>query len=59
MYFKTPGGRWVAAAEDEAGRFFMIDEVGDLYYDSGDPDIGLYAVRRGGGGGSGTAWRGG
>lgn len=35
----------MAAAEDEAGRFFMIDEVGDLYYDSGDPQIGLYAVR--------------
>jgi hypothetical protein len=27
VYFKTPGGRWVAAAEDEQGRFFMIDEV--------------------------------
>ena len=23
----------------------MIDEIGDLYYDSGDPDVGLYAVR--------------
>ncbi|PNW78095.1 hypothetical protein CHLRE_10g464050v5 [Chlamydomonas reinhardtii] len=44
VYFKTPQGRWVAAAEDEQGRFFMIDEVGDLYYDSGDPDIGLYAM---------------
>ncbi|GIL61428.1 hypothetical protein Vafri_15877 [Volvox africanus] len=44
VYFKTPGGRWVAAAEDEQGRFFMIDEVGDLYYDSGNPDIGLYAM---------------
>ncbi|KXZ41595.1 hypothetical protein GPECTOR_375g164 [Gonium pectorale] len=44
FYFKTPGGRWVAAAEDDQGRFFMIDEVGDLYYDSGDPDVGLYAM---------------
>ncbi|EFJ49095.1 hypothetical protein VOLCADRAFT_117417 [Volvox carteri f. nagariensis] len=44
VYFKTPGGRWVAAAEDDQGRFFMIDEVGDLYYDSGDPDVGLYAM---------------
>ncbi|GFR52646.1 hypothetical protein Agub_g15238 [Astrephomene gubernaculifera] len=44
VYFKTPAGRWVAAAEDEQGRFFMIDEVGDLYYDSGDPDVGLYAM---------------
>ena len=44
VYFKTPGGHWVAASEDEDQRLFMIDEVGDLYYDSGDPDIGLYAV---------------
>jgi hypothetical protein len=28
VYFKTAGGNWVAAAEDEAGRLFMIDEVG-------------------------------
>ena len=72
MYFKTPGGNWVAASEDESGRLFMIDQVGtascispsydgahvigpmrfeqqvgDLYYDSGDPEIGLYAVRLG------------
>ena len=44
VYFKTQGGFWVAAAEDESGRLFMIDQVGDLYYDSGDPAIGLYAV---------------
>ena len=44
MYFKTSGGNWVAASEDEDGRLFMIDEIGDLYYDSGEPDIGLYAV---------------
>lgn len=23
---------------------FMIDEIGDLYYDSGNPELGLYAV---------------
>jgi hypothetical protein len=44
VYFKTPGGRWVAASEDDSGRLFMVDEIGDLYYDSGDEDIGLYAV---------------
>lgn len=38
----------MAAAEDEAGRFFMIDEIGDLYYDSGNPEVGMYAVRGGG-----------
>lgn len=44
-YFKTPEGNWVATATDDRGRLFMIDEIGDLYYDSGDPEIGLYAVR--------------
>mmetsp|Transcript_26196 Transcript_26196/g.57226 ORF Transcript_26196/g.57226 Transcript_26196/m.57226 type:complete len:347 (+) Transcript_26196:169-1209(+) len=44
VYFKTAGGNWVGAAEDEQGRLFMIDQVGDLYYDSGDPDIGMYAM---------------
>ena len=47
VYFKTPGGHWVAAAEDKEKRLFMIDEIGDLYYDSGDPDVGLYAVSAG------------
>ena len=28
VYFKTPGGNWVAASEDESGRLFMIDQVG-------------------------------
>lgn len=27
VYFKTPGGNWVAAAKDDAGRLFMIDQV--------------------------------
>eukprot|EP00199_Chlamydomonas_sp_CCMP681_P006596 CAMPEP_0119107874 /NCGR_PEP_ID=MMETSP1180-20130426/12071_1 /TAXON_ID=3052 ORGANISM="Chlamydomonas cf sp, Strain CCMP681" /NCGR_SAMPLE_ID=MMETSP1180 /ASSEMBLY_ACC=CAM_ASM_000741 /LENGTH=286 /DNA_ID=CAMNT_0007093421 /DNA_START=299 /DNA_END=1159 /DNA_ORIENTATION=- len=44
VYFKTAAGNWLAAAEDEEGRLFMIDEVGDLYYDSGDPQIGMYAM---------------
>jgi hypothetical protein len=37
-------GNWVAAAQDEAGRVFLIDQAGDLYYDSGNPEIGIYAV---------------
>jgi hypothetical protein len=27
VYFKTAGGNWLAAAEDETGRLFMIDQV--------------------------------
>lgn len=27
------------------GRMYIIDQAGDLYYDSGNPDIGIYAVR--------------
>lgn len=44
VYAKTPGGHWIAAATDPQGRLYMIDEIGDLYYDSGSPQIGLYAV---------------
>jgi hypothetical protein len=44
VYFKTQGGHWVAAAEDEENRLFMIDEIGDLYYDSGTDDVGMYAM---------------
>lgn len=44
VYAKTPGGNWIAAAQDPEGRLFMIDEIGDLYYDSGDPRVGIYAL---------------
>ncbi|KAI8466813.1 MAG: hypothetical protein J3K34DRAFT_524222 [Monoraphidium minutum] len=44
VYARTPGGNWIAAAQDPDGRLFMIDEIGDLYYDSGDPKIGIYAL---------------
>ncbi|GBF97608.1 hypothetical protein Rsub_10744 [Raphidocelis subcapitata] len=44
VYARTPGGNWIASATDPQGRLFMIDEIGDLYYDSGDPRIGLYAL---------------
>jgi hypothetical protein len=27
VYAKTPGGNWIAAAQDPEGRLFMIDEV--------------------------------
>ena len=30
VYFKTAGGHWVGAAEDEFGRLFMIDEVSSI-----------------------------
>lgn len=39
------GGNWIAAAQDMRGRMYIIDQAGDLYYDSGNPDIGIYAVR--------------
>lgn len=38
------GGNWIAAAQDLRGRVYIIDQAGDLYYDSGNPDIGIYAV---------------
>lgn len=38
------GGNWIAAALDENGRQYIIDQAGDLYYDTGNPDIGIYAV---------------
>jgi hypothetical protein len=38
------GGNWIAAAQDMRGRVYIIDQAGDLYYDSGNPDIGIYAV---------------
>lgn len=43
-YFKTRGGNWAAAASDPQGRMFVIDQRGDLFYDTGDPQIGAYAV---------------
>lgn len=44
VYAKTPGGNWIASAQDMRGRVYIIDQAGDLYYDSGNPDIGIYAV---------------
>jgi hypothetical protein len=44
VYARTPQGNWVASAVDPAGRVFVIDQAGDLYYDSGNPQVGVYAV---------------
>ena len=27
VYAKTPGGNWIAAAQDPSGRLYMIDEA--------------------------------
>ncbi|KAF8066169.1 PRY2 [Scenedesmus sp. PABB004] len=44
VYARTPGGAWVAAAQDPAGRLYLIDQAGDLYYDSGRPETGIYVL---------------
>ena len=44
MYMKTAGGSTVGVSEDEAGRVFMFDRVGNLYYDTGDKRLGFYIV---------------
>jgi hypothetical protein len=42
----------VASAVDERGRVYLVDEIGDLYYDSGNPEVGMYMV-----GGAAARWR--
>lgn len=44
VFAKTREGHWLATAADPQGRLFMVDELGDLYYDSGDPRLGMFAV---------------
>jgi len=44
VFAQTREGRWLATAADEQGRLLMVDELGDLFYDSGDPKLGMYAV---------------
>jgi hypothetical protein len=41
---KTAGGAPVAAFQDEQGNIFLIDPNGNLYYDTGDPKLGIYFV---------------
>jgi len=43
-YIKTDGGNKVLIAEDEAGRTFLVDQDGNLYYDSGIEEVGWYIV---------------
>ena len=45
MVTKTPAGNPVALFQDEQGNIFMIDPNGNLYYDTGDPKLGVYFVR--------------
>jgi hypothetical protein len=40
----TPGGNPVAVFTDENSNIFLIDPNGNLYYDTGDPQIGFYFV---------------
>ena len=44
MYMKTGGGSAVGVSEDEAGRVYMFDRAGNLYYDTGDKRLGFYIV---------------
>lgn len=44
VFAKTREGHWLATAADPQGRLYMIDELGDLFYDSGDPKLGMFAV---------------
>lgn len=43
-YVTTKAGNQVAVAEDSRGRTFFIDKAGNLYYDTGDVNIGAYLV---------------
>ena len=44
-YVTTKGGNQVAVGEDSRGRTFFIDKGGNLYYDTGDVNIGAYLVQ--------------
>lgn len=41
---RTRRGNVVAATQDAAGRVFMFDKAGNIYYDTGDQRVGLYIV---------------
>lgn len=45
-YMVTQGGNKVGVTVDRRGRAYFIDKAGDLFYDSGDPKVGFYVVRR-------------
>eukprot|EP01024_Parvocaulis_polyphysoides_P073571 TRINITY_DN9475_c1_g1_i6.p1 TRINITY_DN9475_c1_g1~~TRINITY_DN9475_c1_g1_i6.p1 ORF type:complete len:251 (-),score=47.55 TRINITY_DN9475_c1_g1_i6:320-1072(-) len=44
MVYQTPKGVLVAVWQDEAGRFQLLDQAGNFYYDSGDDNIGVIMV---------------
>ena len=45
-YMVTQGGHPVAVFVDRHGRASFVDAAGDLFYDSGNPKVGFYVVRR-------------
>ena len=46
QYMMTKAGNQVMVGEDQDGRVYFIDKGGNFYYDSGDPEVGMYAVSR-------------
>lgn len=40
----TKAGNQVMVGEDTDGRVYFVDKGGNLYYDSGDPEVGMYVV---------------
>ena len=43
-YVKTKAGNFAMVNYDSSGRMYMIDEAGTLYYDTGEPSMGIYIV---------------
>ncbi|KAK9835698.1 hypothetical protein WJX74_006156 [Apatococcus lobatus] len=43
-YVKTKAGNFAMVNYDGSGRMYMIDEAGTLYYDTGEPSLGMYIV---------------
>ena len=43
-YVKTAGGNTVAMGSDSKGRVFFLDKAGDLFYDTGNKNLGYYVV---------------
>eukprot|EP01023_Acetabularia_acetabulum_P016175 TRINITY_DN17986_c0_g2_i2.p2 TRINITY_DN17986_c0_g2~~TRINITY_DN17986_c0_g2_i2.p2 ORF type:complete len:248 (+),score=54.99 TRINITY_DN17986_c0_g2_i2:89-832(+) len=44
MLYQTQAGNLVAAWQDDAGRFQLLDQAGNFYYDSQDEHIGIIMV---------------
>ena len=43
-YVTTKGGNKVAVYRDALNRVWMVDQAGDVFMDTGDPDVGVFAV---------------